>query len=147
MKIVLIAVVALALLGGGGAAYWFLLHEEADPEAAAEAEFVPPIFVTVEPITVPIIRDGQLSHHVQVDITLEVSNEEARALVVEEMPRLRDAFIAQLHALLPLRRGTEEGFRADYYKPRLMQVSERIVGPGQVQAILIQGIFENEQAG
>lgn len=146
MKIVLIAVVALVLLGGGGAAYWFLLHEAADSEAAAEEEFVPPIFVALEPITVPIIRDGQLSHHVQVDITLEVASEEARLLVVEEMPRLRDAFIAQLHGLLPLRRGTAEGFQPDYYKPRLMQVSEQILGPGQVQAILIQGVFENQQA-
>lgn len=147
MKIVLIAVVALVLLGGGGAAYWYLLQDTADSEAAAKEAFVPPIFIDLEPLTVTVIRNGQLGNQVQVNITLEVSSEEARTLVQAEMPRLRDAFIAQLHGLLPLRRGTAEGFEPEYYKPRLMQVSEQVLGPGQVQAILIQGIYESQQAG
>ncbi len=139
MKIAVIIV--LLLLVGGGAGGYFFLRSSAPPPPAAEPAPPEPVFYKMDTFVVPIMRGGVVDGFVRLDVTLEVPDYDVRREVDRAMPRIRDAVLIDLHALVALRRnstGRLSGSDIATIKSRLMRIIESQVGPGKVREVLLE---------
>jgi flagellar FliL protein len=138
-KLLVIGLVLLLLLGaGGGAAWWFLLREPPG-EAMAAGEARPPdkVFVDFEPMVVSVLRGGYAAEHLTFMIILQVTDQEARSTVFRQTLLLRDAFRAELHAVLSSRLMQDRENAMPVLSKRLKAVSDRLVGSARVERVLI----------
>jgi len=147
-RIVILLVLVLLLAGGGGAAWWFLLRE-VPVDAAAEAEGVPETesensarmrYVELEPMVLPIIREGQVTLHLTLVLAVELTTPMPAVEVARLRRPLRDAIFTELHSVYALRYVQEKGFNHPIVRERLMRASERVMGPGAIKAILVRKI-------
>ena len=95
-------------------------------------------YYTLQPFTVPIVRDGRIAKHVSFVITLETSGLANKDKILEARKRLRDSFLQDLHGVLSIRRKDGRSFKTSVLKKRLMAVSKRVLGEDIVRDILIE---------
>jgi flagellar FliL protein len=147
--ILIIAVVAVLLVGGGGAAYFFRadLFGGSAAEKAPIAKSADSLFVDLESITIAVIRNRRIQKHVVLQVTLEVPDEESRAVVSHALPRVKDAFIKDLYDYYAIQQQGREGINVEAIKKRLKRTADEALGPGKVRAVLIQGAVERESSG
>ena len=140
MKKFALIVVLLLLVGGGGGGYWFMFMHGQKP---AEPE-PPPVpteqFLRLERFVVPLVHDGIVDGFSRIEVTLDIVDFDTRKDIERDVPKLRNAIISDLHALLPLRRtGAVAGAQeTDALKKRLMAIVERQVGPNKVKALYLE---------
>ena len=110
-RIVILLVIVLLVVGGGGAAWWFLLRE-VPAEEGAEAEGSPDTenedsarkrYVELEPIVLPIIREGQVTLHLTLVLAIELVTPISVVEVARLQRPLRDAVFTELHSIYALR--------------------------------------------
>ncbi len=144
MKRLLIILVLVLLLAGGGGAWWFMNQDaEAPEQAEAPVEALPkPNFVKIDPIILPLIQQNKVTRFVTVVITLEMPIEDAILKVELVKPRLMDALFTELHSLFSMKMVRDQGPDSPLIKQRVKLVSERILGPGTVNAVLVQGVSQ-----
>ncbi len=137
MKIAIGLLVLVLLLGGGGYFGWttYLSGDDAEPILAADDS---PGYIELKPITVPFVRDGKFAHYVVLVVHIEVANETAMSKVKAYMPKLRDAFVSELHALAAVRPASQKLINVARVKARLMAGTERVLGPDVVRDVLVQ---------
>jgi flagellar protein FliL len=147
-RLVILLVIVLLVAGGAGAAWWFLLRK-APVDSAAQAEAAPETenkdamrlrFIELEPMILPIIREGQVTLHLTVVLAVELVEPRPAIEIAMVQRPLRDALFSTLHAVFALRYIQEQGFEHPLVQQRLMQASERVLGPGSVKAILLRHI-------
>lgn len=147
-RLVILLAIVLLVAGGGGAAWWFLLRE-APVDTAAEAEAAPETeildrarkrFVELEPMVLPIIREGQVTLHLTIVLVVELTTPIPKIEVARQQRPLRDAILSELHAVYALRYVQEKGFEHPIVRQRLTIASERILGSGAVKALLVRKI-------
>ena len=89
LKLIILALLALILLGGGGFAYWFIaIHGKAQngkPAVEAEPE-VPPMYTALDAFTVNLKDPGVA---LQTEISLKVHDEKVDAAIKQRMPEIR----------------------------------------------------------
>ena len=143
MKRLLIILVPILLVAGGGA-WWFMNQAPDDPESAeAPVEAAPkPSFVKIDPFILPLIRQNKVVRFVTLVITLEMPIEDATLKVELVKPRLMDALFTELHSLFSMKIVRDQGPDSPLIKQRVKLVSERILGPGTVNAVLVQGVSQ-----
>lgn len=140
-KFVVILVVLLLLAGAGGGAYWWLFMRGGEPAAEQAEPEAEPLYVELDPLTVPVIRGGAVAKYILLEVTLEVADPAAQELIDARMPRLKDAFLRDLHAFFAAR-PLDAALNVRTVKKRLMGVSARVLGEGRVVDVLIEGAFE-----
>jgi len=149
MKRLLLLLPILLILLGGAAGWWFLLREPSAQDAAAAAEAEAGLiaksrYVEVDPIVLPVIREGQVILHVNLALSVELS----QALPVEDIDLqqlpLRDAMISELNALYGLRYVQDRGFDMPIVRERLARRAESVFGPGSVNAVLIHDLSQRK---
>lgn len=140
MKKLAVLAAVLLLLAGAGAGGWWL----SDRRSAA-GETPPPAFVTLPLMSIPVIRDDdRISRTVALQITLELGRPEDKVSVERAVPHLANAFLIELHALLPRRFMQERGSDLDLMKYRLVDVANRVLGSSQVTDVLIKALGERQ---
>lgn len=88
-KVILIALIGLAL-GGGGAGAWFYLHKGADqPGHEPVRAAAPPVFINLEPFTVNLQPDGAADQYLQAVAVLRVADDATAGTLKQYMPELR----------------------------------------------------------
>lgn len=162
MKKLVLAIVALGVLGGGGyGAYMFLLKKPAEaaiPKDAAAAEEhaaaegsgdghggengeKAPTFVRLDPLVVPIVDAEGASQVISMVIALEVKDEDGAKKVESLRPRIKDAFIQNLYGLMNSSAALDKGVvKVAYIKQRLNEISQKVMGEGVVQDVLLQTV-------
>lgn len=152
MKMVLIAGLAVLLLGGGaGGAYFFLgkpaeasltaMDEaaQAEAKAAALAPVIPAIFVELHPLILPILDDNGISQTVSLVVSVEVTDQAAADKIKNLQPRLHDAFIQDMYGALNRRAVMNGGvIEVAKIKERLNRVGVAVVGEGAIKDVLLQ---------
>ncbi|MEQ8331753.1 flagellar basal body-associated FliL family protein [Nisaea sp.] len=154
MKIVVILVLLLVLAGGGvfGVSMFApgllppvvleMLGKEVPPrdETVVERPAVTQL-IDLEPLSIPIFRDGQVDRFLVLHMLIEVRPGEDFELVNLKKVRIIDAILKYVHALssLEIRPGVND--RA-FLKERLLAKIEEIVGKGVVVELLFQNVFE-----
>jgi flagellar basal body-associated protein FliL len=144
LRVVILIIVALILLlGGGGAAWWFLMGPGAErtTELIAEINKPQPVYVSVDPdLVISLIQEGEVTHHVTMHMTLLVADNNDAGMTIQNMARLRDAFLTELHSHFALRMIRNAGFESLLVKQRLMAVCDRLVGKGVVGNIILREV-------
>jgi flagellar basal body-associated protein FliL len=155
MKIVIILVVLLALVGGGlfGVSS-FAPHllppqlqtlmgiEVPEPTEPVEEKFPEhTVLIDIDPLTIPIFEDGDVSKFLVMDVLLEVEAGPKQTYVNEQMPRIIDAILTHVHALASLNIAPGISDR-QFLKERLLAKLDETIGKGYVVNILFENIFE-----
>ena len=145
MKKLAILLVLLLLLGGAvGAGWWFFLREqpEADSAQAVEEESLVRAtrVIKLDPIILPVIREGQVTLHVTVVVVIELAEAvPLEALRVFSQP-LRDTMLSELHGMYAVRYVQERGYKLPVVKERLSKAAERVLGAGSVRGVMLKDL-------
>ncbi|MGO1117261.1 hypothetical protein ACTL6U_01030 [Rhodovibrionaceae bacterium A322] len=156
MKRIVPIFILFILLVAGGAAFWKfgmpLLNQEEEvaaeegaegegDEEEAEAEEVSTAnTIAMSPMVLPVIKKGKVSQHVTVVIKLLVPDLYAENKLHNRLPRLRDAFLTEMHSLMSLRFVQENDKDMTFIRKRLMLVGDRILGEGVLEDVVIDGV-------
>jgi flagellar FliL protein len=139
LKMILMAVGALAILGGGGTgAYMFIFKKK--PEVAAAAPVVkPPAFLDLPDTLVNLANGGgERPQYLKVKIVLELPDQGMVQQVQPIMPRVMDSFQTYLRELRP----TDLDGSAGLYrlKEELTRRVNSAISPNRVNAVLFKEI-------
>ncbi len=145
MKKLAILLVLLLLLGGvGGAGWWFFLREQ--PEAGSAEAFEEEKLVRatrvirLDPIILPVIREGQVMLHITVVVVIELAEAiPLEALRVLSQP-LRDNMLSELHGMFAIRYVQERGYDLPMVRARLGEAAEQVLGAGSVIRITLEDV-------
>ncbi len=144
MKTAIILVVLLIVLGGGGYVGWQQMGESSSPSGAGKSGgslfFAndDPRFVELDLLTAPFLRGGKFVKYVVLVINLEVSNDDQVEEVRAVMPRLRDAFVTELHTIATMRNPEQKMLNIKRIKSRLLVSANEVMGEGVVRDVLVQ---------
>ncbi|MCH8926450.1 MAG: hypothetical protein IH924_10015 [Proteobacteria bacterium] len=145
MKKLAILLVLLLLLGGaGGAGWWFFLREQPEAGSAEAVEEESLIRATrvlrLDPIILPVIREGQVMLHVTVVVVIElVEAVPLTELRVFSQP-LRDTMLSELHGMYAIRYVQERGYDLPIIRERLSEAAERVLGAGSVKRVMLKDL-------
>lgn len=149
MKLIIIAVVALLILGAGVLSGMALLGMGGPlapylPQLMAEApkiEIGPqtPITVNVDPVTVPVIEANEVVLQVTIEFKLLV-NRHTGPSFYNALPRLYSSFIKDLVVFLPIHLQDRTDIDKEALKRRIMIVSEKMMGANVVQDVTFESI-------
>lgn len=141
MRTVIILMVVLLVLGGGGYFGWQQFTaaslEPGAPGVSGDLEGQPR-YVELDPLTAPFVRDGKFAQYVVLVVNLEVSDEDDVVKVREFLPRLRDAFVTELHTLATMRNPEQKVLNLVRVKSRLLANANDVLGEGVVRGVLVQ---------
>ncbi|SRR5258708_6053184 len=143
MRLLILLVVLAAILGGGGFVAWSLYKEplQGAVQNMLKAKEPPSLQLALDPITLPLFKDGQTDRFLILEMSLVVAGPEGLQTATRLRPRIVDAFVLYLYALAQL--SIEPGLNdLDFVKERLLIVCERVTGPGVVRDILFKNAFE-----
>ncbi|MFQ5783845.1 MAG: flagellar basal body-associated protein FliL [Alphaproteobacteria bacterium] len=140
MKKLVIIIAALGLLGGGGFFAWtqFAGGDAASDHTEVRKRPDNPVYVEMEPLTVPFIKDGKFAQYVVLVVDLEVWSESDADIVRQRKPRLRDSFVTELHALAARRPPDQTLINLARVKARLLAGANEIMGSNVVRDVLVQ---------
>ncbi|HEY4136293.1 MAG TPA: hypothetical protein VGO34_13885 [Alphaproteobacteria bacterium] len=93
-------------------------------------------------MSVSVIRDNQVTDQVNIAIVVETKGDGNRDKVILERYHLYDAYLRDLYGLLAIKRSDGQLFDQQVVKIRLARVSERLLGPGVVNDILVRGVSQ-----
>lgn len=141
LRVVILIVVAVVLLAGaGGGAWWFLMGPGAQKteELISQINKPEPVFVELRPLIISLIQEGEVTHHVTMQLTLQLYDAWDKDLTDRNMARLRDAFLKEMHSLYSLRMVRAAGFESPLVQKRILEICDRLLGEGVVAEVLIR---------
>jgi hypothetical protein len=151
-KLVILLVVFLFLGGGGAAAWWFLMREQTEGELAViSAEEATALIsmirvLRLDPIVLPVVREGQVTLHISAVVVIELTKGLEREGLREISEPLRDAMLSELYGIYAVRYVQERGYDIPIVRQRLSLAAERILGDGTVKSIRLQDITKRVPA-
>lgn len=92
--------------------------------------------------SIPVIRDNEVTDQVNIAIVVETKGEGNRDKVIAGRHKLYDAFLRDLYGLLAIKRADGKLFDQQVVKIRLARVSEKVLGQGVINNILVSGISQ-----
>lgn len=147
MKILVILLVVILLFGGGaGAGWWFFLREQPADEATELAEGEATSLVSIsrifklDPIVLPVVREGQVTLHVSAVVVVELVTALERVDLRDLSIPIRDSMIRELYGIYAMRYVQERGYNIPVVRERLKLGAERVLGEGTVRTVRLQDI-------
>jgi hypothetical protein len=92
--------------------------------------------------SIPVIRDNEVTDQVNIAIVVETKGEDNRDKVMAGRYKLYDAFLRDLYGLLAIKRADGQLFDQQVVKIRLARASDKVLGPGVINNILVSGISQ-----
>ena len=141
MRNIVIMIIAVLVFGGGGYFGWRQFDAE-PPEPAPEIPYGSiegqPLYIELDPLTAPFVRDGRFAHYVVIIVNLEVASRDDVDKVRGLLPRLRDAFVTELHTMATMRNPDQAMINMRRVKSRLLANADAVLGVGVVRSVLVQ---------
>jgi hypothetical protein len=128
--------VLLALLCGAPA--WAGGHgaKKAEAEGAFAGPRIPTILMPT--LVAPMIIDGALHHYVFLSVTLELTDDNHKSMMLEKIPYLQDAFVREVHGASIAKNNDAALIDDESLKSRLLRASAVVVGPNVVKTIQLR---------
>ena len=103
-----------------------------------------PTFLDVDPIVIPIFKDNEVVGNIQLGIKLEIIGNDAYRIVTQRKAKLVDAYLRDLYVYIP--RYLMRAAQVDLVvvKKRLIVLTDKVMGPGTVKDVLIDGVMDNQ---
>ncbi len=144
-----LALIAAVLIGAGSPA---LAESPAEGKSSASAENddapaegsegATGIYVTLDPLMVPVIDNGVVRQHLSLQLQLEMNDLQSDRLLHKRYHRLVDAFFSELYSLLSMRYVRERGLDVEFFRKRLKLRADRVLGKGAVRDVLVRDVQE-----
>lgn len=146
MKKLVIAAIALLLVGGGGFGAYMFFNKPAEAteskeiaQAAEAVEALPPSYVELKPLVLPVLDRNGVSQIISIIVSLEVENPEKAAKAEALKPRLTDAYIQAMYGALSSKTVMEGGvLQVGTIKTKLNAITTKVLGKDQVKDVLLQ---------
>ncbi len=142
MKKAIILVVLLLVLGGGGYVGWQQMGNTAPGarDGGGNSSFFAdePKFVELDLLTAPFVRGGKFVQYVVLVVNLEVRGDDEVDEVRAVMPRLRDAFVTELHTIATMRNPEQKMLNMKRIKSRLLASAHKVMRNEFVLDVLVQ---------
>ena len=141
------------ILGGGAAGAYFYFAKPAEAAAGEASEAakahdkakkdaasgLPPKFVQLDALILPIIDDSGVTQTVSLVVAIEVADDLEEAQVKLLAPRLKDAYIQDMYGMLNKTASTTGGvIEVGKLKTRLNKVTTGVLGEGAFNDVLLQ---------
>jgi hypothetical protein len=124
-------------------------HGPKKPEAEREkgSGFAGPRIPTISmpALVTPVVVNGELQHYVFLSITLELTSDEHKNMMLEKIPYLQDAFLREVHRASVTKDNDPSVIDEEGLKARLMSVSTTVVGPNIVKAVGLRNVVQGAQ--
>ena len=151
MKKILIIITSLLLLIGAVTSvmkymelgpFEPVMTEGVTEEKTEEIDDLKSIFIDMKPILVSVFKDNSPAAKIQIQVKLETKSTDNAIQIQRLMPRIRNAFVQDLHAFMP--RLLKEKERIDVFilKQRLKVIADRKFGKGLIEDVLVQSIVD-----
>jgi hypothetical protein len=96
----------------------------------------------LQPFNVSIVRDGRIARILTITITMETKGGENMVKLMASRYALQDAFLRDIHGVASFTRADGRTIDPRVVKTRLMAISDRILGSGVVESVLVVSIFD-----
>ena len=146
-RIVIIIIAIFVIAGAGGAIWYFFMQADApieDQSGENKSSFEESEFVDIENLSIPVIREGRVDRYILISVSLEMRDQDSKALGDEAFPRLKDAVFSQLYSYFSVQQSGQSGINVAQVKARLLWAAERAIGKGHVRQVIIQGAYERK---
>ena len=146
-RIVIIIIAILVIAGAGGAIWYFFMQADApieDQTGENKSSLEESEFVDIENLSIPVIREGRVDRYILISVSLEMRDQDSKALGDEAFPRLKDAVFSQLYSYFSVQQSGQSGINVAQVKARLLWAAERAIGKGHVRQVIIQGAYERK---
>jgi flagellar basal body-associated protein FliL len=98
-------------------------------------------YITMAPMILPVLNDKGIEEIVSVVVSLEVKDQESMEKVNRLVPKLKDAYMRALYGKLESKAYRNGQFLdVNRLKIKITSVTHTVVGQGQVDNVLIQGV-------
>ncbi|MFQ5774347.1 MAG: hypothetical protein ACE5GS_07525 [Kiloniellaceae bacterium] len=146
-RLAILIVLMLVVAGAAGAGWWFLLREDPAQEVAgSEAELDGDVpakrFVEIEPMVLPILREGRVTLHMTFILVVELDRPMRVDRIHNVSLRLRDSLFSELHGIFAFRHVQDRGHELPIVRERLAVAAERALGAGTVKSVLIKSVSQ-----
>ena len=151
MKVAVLALVAILVLGGGAAGVYFYFGQKAEASIGEAGEHVAAkdvkkkekpehmAYVEMDPLVLPIVDADGISQMVSLVIVLQVHDDQQKAEVSAQMPRIKDAYIQDMYGVLNQHVAVKDGvIQVSIIKEKLNAATVRVLGEGVVSDVLLQ---------
>jgi hypothetical protein len=98
--------------------------------------------ISMPVLVTPVIVNGELHHYVFLSVTLELTSDEHKPLMLEKIPYLQDAYLREVHGATVARDNDPALIDEAGVKDRLMKVSATVVGPSVVKTITLRNVVQ-----
>ena len=146
-RIVIIIIAIFVIAGAGGAIWYFFMQADApieDQAGESKSSLEESEFVDIENLSIPVIREGRVDRYIMISVSLEMRDQDSKALGDEAFPRLKDAVFSQLYSYFSVQQSGQSGINVAQVKARLLWAAERAIGKGHVRQVIIQGAYERK---
>ena len=146
-RIVIIIIAIFVIVGAGGAVWYFFMQADApieDQTGENKSSLEVSEFIDIENLSIPVIREGRVDRYIMISVSLEMRDQDSKALGDEAFPRLKDAVFSQLYSYFSMQQSSESGINVGQVKARLLWAAERAIGKGHVRQVIIQGAYERK---
>lgn len=146
-RIVIIIIAIFVIVGAGGAVWYFFMQADApieDQTGENKSALEVSEFIDIENLSIPVIREGRVDRYIMISVSLEMRDQDSKALGDEAFPRLKDAVFSQLYSYFSMQQSSESGINVGQVKARLLWAAERAIGKGHVRQVIIQGAYERK---
>jgi len=99
-------------------------------------------YLSLTPLLLSVIRHNEVTKLVTLMVTLELVQPDIKPKVEQMMPVLRDAYITDLQKVLSLGIYDHRTVDLVVIKKRLLTVSQKVLGEGMINDVLILNAFE-----
>jgi hypothetical protein len=124
-------------------------HGPKKPEAEREkgSGFAGPRIptITMPVLVTPVVVNGELQHYLFLSVTLELTGDEHKNMMLEKIPYLQDAYLREVHRASVAKDNDATVLDEEGLKERLFRVSATVVGPNIVKAIALRNVVQGAQ--
>ena len=139
------ATLAFAVLLGLMSASVRASEHAAEPEGEAPREIGTPGVPTIDmpPLIAPVIVNGELAHYVHFSVSLKLTSDDQKTLVLKKVPYLQDAFLREVHGPSIALDNNPEIVDEKGLLARLMAVGAKILGPDVLKTIEFRNVVRS----
>ena len=117
-------------------------QDAAEAQAEEEDEEETALFVDMTPLVVTIFDGASVAANIQLELKLQTRGEDNIITIKRNLPKFKDAFLADLHHFVPRMLREIERIDPLTIKRRLQIVADRVGGKGLVDDVLIQSLLD-----
>lgn len=112
-----------------------------DTEPAPPPRAPEPIFVSMDPLLIPVILDGEVQSSIYIAFRLQVAEGQQEEATFR-LPQLRDVYMRALYDMVPKQMATRKTLDLRKLKARLKVITDRVLGEGVVEDVIVVSVFE-----